>query len=322
MEKTIPVIDIRQIYSKDEAVLQGIAEEFAHAYRHYGFAQLKNAPIPKQVISDLFAASEAFHALPHEEKMKIKVNEFMRGFIPNNFSTLKTSTLANVKRPNQSESFIMMGAEVAEQDKLAKTSLIGGDNQWPDLPGFKQMVTNYFDYAAKLGQQLIKIVALALGLEQDALDHLFVNPTVFLRLMCYPPVASDAPEDLYGSAPHTDYGFLTLLLQDEIGGLQVRTINGEWIDVRPEPDTIIINSGDMLRRISNGQFLSTPHRVIHRKSNCLRFSVPLFFDPNVHAVIAPLAQLDEPKFTSVLFGDYVMDKVKRNYAKLGEKNVS
>ncbi len=308
----IPIIDIGAIFSNDTA-LKSIASKIASAYSHYGFALLVNHSIPEKITQNLFAASHAFHALPLEEKMKIKINAFMRGFIPNNFSTLRTSTLADVKKPNQSESFLIIGERTADDpDVIAQTPVVGGFNQWPTLPGFKEIVLAYYDAAFKLCQRLIQAIALALGEPINTLDPLFIKPTTILRLIFYPPVPKQAPEDLYSLAPHTDYGFLTILTQDDVGGLQVKTTDDQWLDVPYIPNSLIMNAGDMLHRLSNGKFLSTPHRVINR-SGKQRFSCPFFFDPYFHQTIAPLRSFDSPQFAPVVYGEYLLDKLQKNY---------
>ena len=88
--------------------------------------------------------------------------------------------------------------------------------------------------------------------------------TIWLRLLHYPPISKNSPSDLYGSAPHTDFGCLTILAQDEIGGLQVQTREGEWIDVTKLEGSFVVNVGDMLSRYTNGLLRSTPHRVINK----------------------------------------------------------
>ena len=102
----------------------------------------------------------------------------------------------------------------------------------------------------------------------------FAKPTTFLRLLRYPPQRQE--DGLFGSAPHTDYGFITLLAQDEVGGLEIRNKAGEWIAAPPIPDTFVMNVGDILARWSNDRFVSTPHRVINR-SGRERYSQPFFF---------------------------------------------
>ena len=127
-----------------------------------------------------------------------------------------------------------------------------------------------------LGKKLMRLALMSVGLEDLSILNSFETPTIWLRLLHYPPIPESSPNDLYGSAPHTDFGCLTILTQDDIGGLQVQTKNGDWIDVPKVEGSFVVNVGDMLNRLTNGILRSTPHRVIN-KSGKERFSCPFFF---------------------------------------------
>ena len=142
----------------------------------------------------------------------------------------------------------------------------------------------------------------------------FEIPTIWLRLLYYPPISKNSPSDLYGSAPHTDFGCLTILAQDEIGGLQVQTREGKWIDVPKVKDSFVVNVGDMLSRLTNGVLRSTPHRVIN-KSGKERFSCPFFFDPHTNATVRPLKGTGKPKFSSINFGEFLREELEVSYEK-------
>jgi isopenicillin N synthase-like dioxygenase len=162
---------------------------------------------------------------------------------------------------------------------------------------------------------------MALGQSETALDQHFERPTTWLRLLHYSPQPVDAPRDQFGSAPHTDYGCFTILAQDELGGLEVRTRSGQWIDATPLPDSFVVNVADMLSLWSGGRWPSTPHRVVNRSGH-ERFSVPYFFDMDLDTRVSPLrAALEDDRDSSeianaqkqVRYGDYVMERLDRNY---------
>ena len=284
-----------------------IIREFADAYSTAGFAYIKNHGIPQSLIDATFKASKNFHSLNEDEKQTISLNKNHRGYIPINTSTDVNSKLADVKKPNQSSSFMMMRESDEKSDEY-----LSGSNQWPHIVGFRNTLTAYSEQMSTLGKRLISIAAEACNANPNDLMSAFNLPTTWLRLLHYPPTPIISPNDLYGSAPHTDFGALTLLAQDGIGGLQVQTPDGDWIDVPKINGTFVVNVGDMLNRLSNGLLKSTPHRVINR-SGKERYSIPFFFDPHVNTIIKPLKGTGDPHFEPIHFGDYLRSELGATY---------
>ena len=313
---TIPVIDVSALHSDDAAAKAALAREFAETYATTGFGYIANHGVDPALVERVFAASAAFHALPRRDKMAVALNAQHRGFIPINTSTDVNSTLAEVTKPNQSESFMVMREDATDAPPVQRGDYLAGPNQWPDLAGFRDDVMAYHNAMARLAAQLIEIVALALHTDPPTLSAAFEPPTTWLRLLYYPPSPPQASDDLYGSAPHTDFGCLTLLAQDDIGGLQVQTPAGHWVDAPRIPDTFVVNVGDMLHRWSNGRLRSTPHRVINR-SGKPRYSCPFFYDPHVSTVIAPLASTVSPEQPAahepIIFGEFLRSELEAGY---------
>ena len=308
----ITVLDLSPLYANDGPAVQRLADNFLNAYSTAGFAYVSFHGVPDALVDDVFAASAQFHALPRDEKMKVALDRNHRGFIPINTSTDVNSKLADVKRPNQSESFMMMREDPHE----VAGAYLSGPNQWPELPGFREKVSAYNDAMSLLGNRLIYLAALALKSDPDELLNHFRRPTTWLRLLHYPSTDPSDGDDLYGSAPHTDFGALTILAQDDIGGLQVQTPKGDWIDAPRRPGTFVVNVGDMLHRWSNGVLKSTPHRVINR-SGLTRYSCPFFFDPNVATEINPLEScvkaVGSRQFSGVNFGEFLRSELEASY---------
>ncbi|MEQ1874384.1 MAG: 2OG-Fe(II) oxygenase family protein [Ilumatobacteraceae bacterium] len=303
----IPVIDLSQA---------DVVERFRTAYSEVGFAYLTGHGVSQTLIDGVFSAAHKFHALPLATKMEIELNELHRGFIPINTSTDRKSTLANVRKPNQSESFMMMREAGADDPDVLAGAYLAGANQWPALPGFRDSVVAYERVMVQLAERLVDIIAVVLDDSDRVIPRSFERPTTWLRLLHYPAQPSTAPDDLYGSAPHTDFGFITLLAQDDVGGLQVQSPDGAWIDAPPREGTFVMNVGQMLHQWSNGVLRATPHRVINR-SGRERYSVPFFFDPNVATEIAPLPSCIEPqtpaRFEPLIFGDYLRAELRAGY---------
>jgi isopenicillin N synthase-like dioxygenase len=285
-----------------------IAADFRAAYGTTGFGYVQDHGIDPALIEAVFDASARFHALPMDAKMQVAVDRTHRGYIPINSSTDVNSTLADVTKPNQSASFMMMREDAAADPEI----YLSGPNQWPDLDGFRPALEAYSTAMCGLGRRLMNIALQAAEIKDTSILSTFNTPTTWLRLLHYPPQPSSIAGDLYGSAPHTDFGCLTLLVQDDVGGLQVKTPAGNWVDVPKRDGTFVVNVGDMLNRMSNGRLLSTPHRVINR-SGRERYSCPFFYDPHVQTVIEPLPGTGSPRFEPQIFGDFLRGELEAAY---------
>lgn len=312
----IPVLDI-STFRDGEAARTELARILDQMLREVGFAYIRGHTVPEASVSALRNQSRAFHAQPLDEKLKLKLDRNFRGYIPINTSTIKTSSVATVTKPNQSESLMLMREVAADDPRARAGEPLQGPNQWPDpalLPSFRTVAEAYVAEMTALGMMMLDLIARALGVDHDALARHFERPTTFLRLLHYPP--QPAEDGLFGSAPHTDYGFITLLAQDDVGGLEVKNKAGDWIAAPPMPATFVMNVGDILSRWSNGRFASTPHRVINR-SGRERYSQPFFFDPDMDSEITPFATCvpkgEAPAYEPVLWRDYLMERIEKNY---------
>jgi isopenicillin N synthase-like dioxygenase len=314
MMRGLPVIDLAGL--RGSAADAAIARALDDAFRTVGFCYFVNTGVDPALLDGVFGASRRFHALPAAAKNAIAMNAFHRGYMAPNTSLIETSTVAHVKRPNYSESFMLMH-EVPPHDPRFGTS-VNGPNQWPaDLPDFRAPVLAYDTALRHFCLRLLQPMAVALGLPPDALAPYFRQPTTFLRLLHYPPQPPDAPEDAFGAAPHTDYGCITILAQDGAGGLEVRLRNGDWIAAPPIPGSFVVNVANMLAQWTNDRWQSTPHRV-KNLSGGDRYSCPYFFDMDLDCTVACLDTChnaaNPPRYPPVRYGDYLLERLDRNYA--------
>ncbi len=302
----IPVLDLAPLTEGRNT--DALARDFARAYGETGFGYVVNHGVPEDLCQGIFETSRRFHALPMAAKQAIAVNSNHRGYIAINTSTDVTTDLAEVTKPNQSASFMMMREDAAHDPAV----YLSGPNQWPDLPGFRETCEAYAEAMSSLGHRLMRLALQAIGVDDRTILSAFDDPTIWLRLLHYPPMPPQAPQDLDGSAPHKDFGCLTLLAQDDVGGLQVMTPSGQWVDAPPMKGAFVVNVGDMLHRMSNGRLLSTPHRVINR-SGRERYSCPFFYDPHVTTQIAPLPGTGSPRFDPLIFADFLRSELEAGY---------
>jgi isopenicillin N synthase-like dioxygenase len=200
-----------------------------------------------------------------------------------------------------------------DKNGIPASGFLRGPNLWPEYPStLNAVLHSYVDQCQRVGTSLVKAMGDALG-EGD----IFVNATTesfwVLRMIGYPPLASDGDEGI-SCGEHTDYGCVTLLLADDTkGALQVQMKDGSWIEANPIPGAFVVNIGDMMERWTNGEWKSTNHRVIHRGDN-YRVSVPFFFEPNFNAVVEPLPECvrrtgGKALFNKVVYGEHLVGKV-------------
>jgi len=313
---SIPLIDLGGNIDPQRPAARDAAASLHEALASIGFAYIAGHNVTPASRDAAFDASREFHASSLERKQSIAINGFHRGYMGMATSTIVTSSVAKVTRPNMSESLMLMHELPPDDPGLLAGLPLQGPNQWPNwIPEFKPRVENYIAEVDALGRYIVQLIAMSLGMHAHALDHHFVKPTTFLRLLHYPPQPPVQDEQM-GSAPHTDYGVITLLAQDNAGGLQVRPRGGDWIEAPPIPNTYVLNVGDMLARWTNKRFVSTPHRVINRSGGD-RYSLPYFFDPGMDALIKCLPTCTDdahpPLYEPVHYGDYLLERLNRNY---------
>lgn len=314
----LPVIDVGCLWDGgSEGSVVTLGEEISRACRSAGFFYIANHGVDRGLIADAFEANRRFHALPLEEKLAIKLNRWHRGYQPFAGSMLVSSArFAPAKHPNQLESFFLRH-EVDEADPGYRVDALQGPNQWPDDPAFKATVRRYDDAMRDAGLRLLRGFSTAIGEKPDFFARHFTPPTTALRLIHYPPAPANRPDDLYGAHPHTDYGFLTILAQDDVGGLEVRRPDGTWMPVPSIPGTFVVNVGDILARWTNDTFNSTPHRVISPASDRDRYSIGYFFDPNLGAEVRTLPVFERDhgraKYDPVRYSSYFRERLDANY---------
>ncbi|MEM8998585.1 MAG: 2OG-Fe(II) oxygenase family protein, partial [Acidobacteriota bacterium] len=236
-------------------------------------------------------------------------------------------------RPDLKEG-LYFGSELAADDPRVAAGLpLHGPNLFPaSVPGLGAAVLEYLDAMAALGHALMAGLALGLGLDPQTFRRRFMaDPLLLFRIFHYPPSPAGPPGGSWGVGEHTDYGVLTMLKQDDVGGLEVRS-GGRWIEAPPVPGSFVCNIGDMLERMTGGLYRSTPHRV-RNTSGRGRLSFPFFFDPDWTARVEPVVSGGSAGRTGPAdrterwdgedlhafegtYGDYVMGKVSRVFPQL------
>lgn len=304
-EDELPILDI----SRDPA---GVARALNTACEDVGFFYITNHGVAAELLRLVFMQSARFHAQPLAQKQRLAINAFHRGYIGASSYRLNEDL-----KPNLSESLVMMHELAPDDPELVAAKPLQGPNQWPDLPEFRDTMLAYAAAMEELGRRLFVLFAKALDLPDDYFARSFDKPTTFLRLLHYPPQPEASSENQFGSAPHTDYGAITMLAQDDTGGLHVRHRSGDWIAATPIPGAFVVNVGDVMARWTNDRYVSTEHRVLNTGGGH-RYSVPFFFDPNMDVTIDCLATCKSAnaasKYPPVRYGDYLLSRLDAHYA--------
>eukprot|EP00163_Fabomonas_tropica_P034015 TRINITY_DN9265_c0_g2_i1.p1 TRINITY_DN9265_c0_g2~~TRINITY_DN9265_c0_g2_i1.p1 ORF type:complete len:322 (+),score=34.14 TRINITY_DN9265_c0_g2_i1:210-1175(+) len=311
----LPVIDLSLLAGTADQQQQ-LAQKLADACLHTGFFYVAGHGIADELIQRTFRESRALFDLPESQKEAINksLSRANRGYEP-----LKGQTLEPGSPPDLKEGFYI-GEELDDSDPRVQESRFNhGANQWPEaLPGFREVMTEYFTALNQLSARIMEALALSLGLSQDFFEEFCKQPLSTLRLLHYPPQPPNPAPGEKGCGAHTDFGGVTILLLDDNPGLQVwDAANEQWINANPIPGTFVVNLGDMIARWTNDRYRSTLHRVVN-SSGAERYSVPFFYSGNpgheVRCLDTCLADGDQPHYPPTTVEAHLMDMYRRTYA--------
>lgn len=322
---TLPIIDVSALVTRTGDTTK-TAGQIALACRKSGFFYVTGHGVSEDLQSRLEDLSRDFFSLPADAKLSIdmsKGGKAWRGYFP-------VGGELTSGKPDLKEG-LYFGQELSPDHPLVRSSTpMHGPNLFPEgTPLFRATVLEYLDAMTKLGHALVEGIALSLGLERSYFaDRYTSEPLILFRIFHYPARTRAASESRsWGVGEHTDYGLLTILKQDETGGLEVKSRTG-WIEAVPVPGSFVCNIGDMLDRMTGGIYRSTPHRV-KSPTDHDRFSFPFFFDPNFNSEVQPIelgprvnddrderwdhASVHEFRGT---YGEYLLGKVARVFPQL------
>jgi len=273
----LPIVDISGLSSDDPTARAEVGRAIRAACMDKGFMYVTGHGIDAGLRAKVLEQAAAFFALPEDEKLAIHMNKSSanRGYEPIGGQTLEAGMPPDLK-----ESFYT-GEDLGPDDPRVKAGKFNhGPNQWPvGLPGFRETMEAYFDVMQALGARMMGGLALSLELPEDHFAPFCHEPMSNLRLIHYPPQPANPLPGEKGCGAHTDWGALTLLMQDDAGGLQVWDEAKGWVDAPPVEGSYIVNLGDMIARWTNDLYRSTMHRVVNL-SGRERYSVPFFYSGN------------------------------------------
>ncbi|KAF8409997.1 hypothetical protein HHK36_002517 [Tetracentron sinense] len=319
----IPLIDLSLLNdpdtSDDPRALAGLVAQIGDACKNWGFFQVINHGVSPGLLRGLLTAGKNFFDLPLEEKRKVRRDE------ENPLGYYDTEHTKNVRDWKEVFDFMADNGTVKpasyEPADQEHQKLI---NQWPEYPPqLREACEEYGRNVEKLSYKLLELISMSLGLPAKRFNGFFKEQISSIRLNHYPPCPT--PELALGVGRHKDPGALTVLAQDDVSGLEVkRKADGEWIRVKPIPDSYIINVGDIVQVWSNDNYESAEHRVVVN-SERERFSIPFFFNPSYYTIVKPIEELinDEnpAKYKEYNWGMFLSMRKNGNFKKLEVENL-
>lgn len=303
----IPSLDIRRFDTDKDAFV----DELGTAYREWGFCGISGHGLSADALAKSYDVFKQFFALPNDVKMKyhLKGTGGARGYTPFGIETAKDSKYPDLKE------FFHIGRELPADSKYAD---VMSPNVWPEeVANFHEYGYGLYQALDGLGTRVLQALALHINLPQDFFADKTNHGNSILRPIHYPPItAPDIPNVRAGA--HEDINFITLLVGASAAGLEVLSHKGEWVPFTAEADTIVVNIGDMLQRLTNHVYPSTTHRVVNPPGEAARnprYSVPFFLHPNPDYLIETLpscisAENPNRYPTPITSHEYLMERLR------------
>ena len=306
----VPVLDLAEWLGGGSPA--DLVSALKAACTNTGFFYVTGHGVPQSVIDDAFEASRRYFAIPEEDRLDDVIDlRTRRGYVP--FGRAKQKNFD----PDLKESFDF-GVDLPPDDPdVVAGRPMHAPNRWPaKAPWLKDAAQTYHTHLRHLGAHLLRLFALSLDEPEDFFVQWTHKPIVGTRLFHYPPqpVTEGA---VLGAAPHTDYGMITILAQDPIGGLELRRRDGEWVAAPWIEGSFVVNLGDLLKMWTNDVYVSNLHRVVNRTGR-ERYSIPTFvnldFDTPVACLPSCLAEGATPKYAPTTAGEYLVGRFRAVYS--------
>lgn len=302
----LPLIDIDPLISGDKAGKATVGRQIGAACKDRGFFYIVGHGVPDAVTRQAFQGARALFDLPDAAKQAVAKSRSPanRGYEPLGGQTLEAGAPPDLKE----------GFYIGAEEPFGEFNR--GPNQWPvELPDLPSVLLDYHARMLDLARRLMEGLALSLDMPEDAFADFCTSPVAILRLLHYPPQPPAMPGR--GAGAHTDFGALTILLQDDVGGLEVYDqATGDWTPAPPIGGAFVVNLGDLIARWTNDRYRSTPHRVVNR-SGRRRYSIPFFLSGapayEVACLPACLGPGEQPKYPPITAEAYLRERYRQTY---------
>ncbi len=282
--RKVPELSLNSYMHGSTTDRQRFIDNFYSGMKDYGFIVLKDHPIPDALLNNAYALLEELFSLETDTKQKyaLRENGFQRGYTPFGTEHAKDSPVMDLKE------FWHVGREL---QKGHRYSSIYPANVWPnELPEFKSVMSKIFRALDESGKVMLEALTFPLDLPRDYFSRMMGEGNSILRLLHYPPIPEGVDPRCVRAAAHEDINLITILVAATTSGLQLKDRDGKWLAVDSDPNSLIVDAGDMLARITNDVIPSTTHRVVNPDdgTNGHRYSMPYFIHPNPDAMLTCL----------------------------------
>ena len=294
--KTLDFANFEEFDAEKIGQMSGLVDA---AFRSSGFLVARNLGFQSSLVDNLFASSKSLFALPHDKKLQYQFSGPQANF---GYQAMESEALASGGSPDLKEAFTMRNVLGRFED----------EGVWPS-DEFRDLSKTLFRSCFSAAIELLKICAIAHGQQEDFFSKFHSGENATLRVLHYPDVNPRPDNGQMGAGAHSDYGSITFLFQQDVGGLQILDSNKTWRNCPAVKDAAIVNVGDMLETWSNGLFPSTRHRVLPRTNARERYSIAFFMDPDDQVVVEPLRTCikddDTSRFAPVQVREYLKGKI-------------
>lgn len=314
---SIPVIDLTGALASGSEQVNDVVQLLRQAATSSGFFYVKNHGIDPDLIQRQFALCKQIFDLPLSTKLKYdqSLNASHLGF-----EQLAAQKLDYNAKPDIKEGFYC-GKTYPHDHPYVLAQYQGyGINQWPsaEVPEMEQSCQEYIAALSLLAKRIMQLLALSLQLDEHYFDECCHDPMMTLKMLRYPPHPADADENSFGVGAHTDWGSITILAQDDCGGLEVCLPDGTWVTAPPIEGTFVVNLGDLIPRWSNDLFKSNPHRVRNMYAGGKsRYSIPFFYGPNymthIDALPGTVQATESYRYTPCTAGEHMEEMYRKAY---------
>lgn len=286
---------------------QKFVDQFFTGLKDYGFIVLKDHPISNELLSQAYELSEQLFSLSLERKMQYALtqNGFQRGYTPFGTEHAKNNPVMDLKE------FWHIGRDIPKNHRYESVYF---PNVWPEeLSDFKNVMTQIYRALDQTGKVLLDCLNAPLELPEHFLSQMVSEGNSILRLLHYPPIPDGVDPRCVRAAAHEDINFITILVSATASGLQLLDRDGHWLDIKSDPNSLIVDTGDMLSRLTNDVLPATTHRVVNPdNSKSHRYSMPFFIHPNPDAMLSCLKSCigQGAKYPDILAQDFLTQRLK------------